>query len=112
MRKAIEEDLFLFQDKIFKIEPLSGQVWPNSTLTVTVSFTPSAALKYSCTAFCNVSCKEGRLVFNLTGQGIGPKAVIIPQDDVDPRDIINIAKKNTFSNQAANSEDDINSFQS
>jgi hypothetical protein len=30
IKKAIEDDLFLFQDKIFKIEPLVGEIWPNS----------------------------------------------------------------------------------
>ena len=30
IKKAIEDDLFLFQDSIFKIEPLVGEIWPNS----------------------------------------------------------------------------------
>lgn len=40
IKKAIEDDLFLFQDKIFKIEPLVGEIWPNSQITITVTFMP------------------------------------------------------------------------
>jgi len=87
IRKAIEDDSLLFQDDIFNIEPIRGEIWPNSALTVTVSFKPLAALNYSCTAFCNISCKEERLVLNLSGEGIGPKAVITPQDDIDLGDV-------------------------
>lgn len=87
IRKAIEDDHLLFQDEIFHIEPSSGQIWPNSALTITVTFEPQAALNYSCTAFCNISCKEERLALNLAGEGIGPKAVITPQDDIDLGDI-------------------------
>jgi hydrocephalus-inducing protein len=73
IRKAIEDDLLLFQDDIFSIEPQSGQIWPNSEMTVTVTFLPRGALHYSCTAFCNISCQEDRLPMHLAGEGIGPK---------------------------------------
>lgn len=93
IRKAIEDDLLLFQDDIFTIEPTKGTIWPNSELTVTVSFKPQAALNYSCTAFCNISCSEERLPLHLAGEGIGPKAVITPQDDIDIGDITITAVK-------------------
>lgn len=40
IKKAIEDDLFLFQDSTFKIEPLVGEIWPNSEITITVTFMP------------------------------------------------------------------------
>lgn len=76
IRKAIEDDLLLFQDDIFNIEPQSGQIWPNSEMTVTVTFLPQGALHYSCTAFCNISCSADRLPLHLSGEGIGPRAYL------------------------------------
>jgi hydrocephalus-inducing protein len=77
IRKAVEEDLMLFQDEIFTIEPLQGKLWPNTEITCCVTFKPQGPLHYSCTAFCNITCSEERLPLNLTGQGIGPKAQLI-----------------------------------
>lgn len=76
IRKAVEEDLMLFQDEIFTIEPLQGKLWPNTEITCCVTFKPQGPLHYSCTAFCNITCSEERLPLNLTGQGIGPKAAL------------------------------------
>lgn len=33
IRKAVDEDLMLFQDEIFNIEPLQGKLWPNTEIT-------------------------------------------------------------------------------
>lgn len=76
IRKAIEDDLLLFQDDIFNIEPQNGEIWPNSEMTVTITFLPQGALHYSCTAFCNISCSADRLPLHLSGEGIGPKAYL------------------------------------
>lgn len=76
IRKAIEDDLLLFQDDIFTVEPQRGQIWPNSEMTITITFIPKAALHYSCIAYCNISCSEERLTLNLSGEGIGPKAFL------------------------------------
>ena len=76
IRKAVDEDLMLFQDEIFNIEPLQGKLWPNTEITCCVTFKPQGPLHYSCTAFCNITCSEERLPLNLTGQGIGPKAAL------------------------------------
>ena len=76
IRKAIEDDLLLFQDDIFNIEPQNGLIWPNSEMTVTVTFLPLGALHYSCTSFCNISCSADRLPLHLSGEGIGPKAYL------------------------------------
>lgn len=80
IRKAIEDDLLLFQDDIFSIEPQQGQIWPNSEMTITLTFVPKGALQYSCIAFCNISCSEERLALNLAGEGIGPKAFLSQTD--------------------------------
>ena len=40
IRKAVEEDMMLFQDEIFSIEPLQGKIWPNTEITCCVTFKP------------------------------------------------------------------------
>lgn len=67
IRKAVDEDLMLFQDEIFSIEPLQGKIWPNTEITCCVTFKPQGPYHYSCTAFCNITCSEERLPLNMTG---------------------------------------------
>ena len=76
IRKAIEEDYLLFEDQIFNIEPLQGQIWPNSEMTVTVTFRPDKALYYRAFAYCNISCSDKRLELTLEGDGRGPSATL------------------------------------
>jgi len=40
IRKAIDDDMLLFQDEIFQIEPQTGEIWPNSKMTITITFIP------------------------------------------------------------------------
>lgn len=40
IRKAVDEDLMLFQDEIFQVEPLEGKIWPNTEMTCCVTFRP------------------------------------------------------------------------
>jgi len=83
IRKAVEEDLMLFQDEIFSIEPLQGKIWPNTEITCCVTFKPQGPYHYSCTAFCNITCSEERLPLNMTGQGKGPQASLsITEQDI------------------------------
>lgn len=83
IRKAVEDDLMLFQDEIFNIEPQRGKIWPNSEIQITVTFCPQSALHYSCIAYCNVTCSEERLPLNLTAIGIGPEAELsFPEYDI------------------------------
>lgn len=74
IRKAVDEDLMLFQDEIFQVEPLEGKIWPNTEMTCCVTFRPQGPYQYSCTAYCNTTCSQDRLALNLSGQGKGPQA--------------------------------------
>ena len=40
IEKAIDDEMLLFRDDIFGIEPLQGQIWPKSEMTITVTFRP------------------------------------------------------------------------
>lgn len=46
IRKAIDDDMLLFQDEIFQIEPQTGEIWPNSKMTITITFIPKSAFNY------------------------------------------------------------------
>lgn len=80
IRKAVEDNLLLFEDNIFRIEPLEGEIWPNSEITITVTFMPVQANTYDCMAYCNISCAEERLPLKLKGEGLGPKAYLTQQE--------------------------------
>ena len=76
IKMAIEEDDLLFEDDIFSIAPQFGSIWPNSEMTVTITFKPKLALKYIHQAYCNISCSDERLKLKLEGEGLGPKAIL------------------------------------
>merc|ERR1711968_90933 len=51
LRRAVQEDALLFADENFSIEPISGEVWVNSELEFTITFSPEHAADYACVAF-------------------------------------------------------------
>ena len=76
LRKEIQEDRLIYDDIIFTIQPQTGSIWPNSEMTITITFKPMAALRYVSDAFCNISCSDERLALHLEGEGVGPKAFL------------------------------------
>jgi hydrocephalus-inducing protein len=76
IRKALEEDTFVFEDDIFSVQPIRGSIWPNSEMVITVIFKPRSALRYTHKGYCNVSCSDERLPLHLEGEGLGPKAFL------------------------------------
>ena len=70
--QLIDADEMLFNDDIVRIEPLEGDVWPNSSAEVTVIFQPDVASDVTRTAFCDVTGREFRLPLRIRGNGIGP----------------------------------------
>ncbi|KAM9301954.1 hydrocephalus-inducing protein homolog [Gastrophryne carolinensis] len=72
-RKVTEADSMLFSDEDFHIEPVEGDVWPNSSVEVSVLFKPRAAQIYQRTVYCDVTGRECRLPLRLRGEGLGPK---------------------------------------
>ncbi|XP_077166200.1 hydrocephalus-inducing protein homolog isoform X2 [Paroedura picta] len=70
---AMYEDPMLFNNKIFTIEPLEGDVWPNSTTEVSVIFRPQEAGMYHRTVYCDISGRETRLPLRIKGEAMGPK---------------------------------------
>nr|KAF6318524.1 HYDIN axonemal central pair apparatus protein [Pipistrellus kuhlii] len=72
-RRLVQADSILFLNNIFTIEPLEGDVWPNSSAEVTVYFNPLEARLYQMTVYCDISGREIRLPLRIKGQGMGPK---------------------------------------
>ncbi|EDL92535.1 rCG51388, partial [Rattus norvegicus] len=72
-RKLVQGNSMLFLDHIFTIDPLEGDVWPNSTAEITVYFNPLEARLYQQTVYCDISGREIRLPLRIRGEGMGPK---------------------------------------
>ncbi|XP_063801928.1 hydrocephalus-inducing protein homolog isoform X2 [Pseudophryne corroboree] len=71
-RRLAENDAALFCDPIFHVEPVEGDVWPNSSVHVTVLFRPLAAKIYQRTVYCDITGREMRLPLRIRGEGLGP----------------------------------------
>ncbi|XP_054435188.1 hydrocephalus-inducing protein homolog [Pteronotus mesoamericanus] len=72
-RGLVQSDSMLFLNNIFIIEPLEGDVWPNSSAEITVYFNPLEAKLYQMTVYCDISGREIRLPLRIKGEGMGPK---------------------------------------
>ena len=74
-KAAVNDDEMVFSDDIVVIEPISGEIWPNSFTTITVMFKPDEAKNYSRMAYCDITGRETRLPLKILGDGVGPKAI-------------------------------------
>ncbi|NXJ80823.1 HYDIN protein, partial [Trogon melanurus] len=72
-RAKVRGDSMLFSDDIFTIEPVEGDVWPNSSAEINVIFKPQEARIYQQTVYCDVSGRETRLPLRVKGEGVGPR---------------------------------------
>lgn len=70
--QLVENDKMLFNDDVIQIEPVEGDVWPNSSFEVNVIFKPREAEICMKTAFCDITGRESRLPLRIRGDGIGP----------------------------------------
>ena len=77
---------FLFEDNVFFLQPIEGDIWPNSSVDVNVVFRPDLAQTYNKIAYCEVTGRESRLPLRLTGVGCGPKV----QLSIETLDVGNI----------------------
>ncbi|VTJ52780.1 Hypothetical predicted protein, partial [Marmota monax] len=54
-RRAVQVDHMLNFNSVFTIEPLEGDVWPNTSAEITVYFNPVEAKCYQQTIYCEIS---------------------------------------------------------
>ncbi|NXA41620.1 HYDIN protein, partial [Eudromia elegans] len=73
LRKMVEEGAGFFSNDIFTIEPMEGEIWPNSTAEINVSFQPREAKIYQQIVYCDVSGCATRIPLLIRGEGIGPR---------------------------------------
>lgn len=71
--QLVNSDNLIFNDDIFHIEPVEGDIWANSSMEVSVVFKPAEARQYTATAFCDITGRENRLPLRLRGDGVGPR---------------------------------------
>ncbi|OXB74069.1 UNVERIFIED_CONTAM: hypothetical protein H355_003132 [Colinus virginianus] len=72
-RAKVQGDSMLFSDDIFAIEPVEGDVWPNSSAEINVIFKPREARLYQQNVYCDISGRETRLPLRIRGEGEGPR---------------------------------------
>ncbi|XP_054152188.1 hydrocephalus-inducing protein-like [Melozone crissalis] len=68
----VQEDSMMFSDDIFFIEPMEGEIGPNCSAGIRVTFKPLDVLGYQSTAYLSISGRESRLPLRLRGEGQGP----------------------------------------
>jgi hydrocephalus-inducing protein len=76
--KQNEAEKFLFQSNFFRIEPLSGELWPHSRLECIVHFSPDFHQLYQEVAYCDLTGKEKRIPLSFRGQGAGALLTMNP----------------------------------
>ena len=74
LKHALMEDDMQFTNDNYEIKPMSGQIWANSEIEVTVTFRPDVSAEYKTTAFLDVVGREQRLPLWVSSTGVGPKA--------------------------------------
>ncbi|CAG2053184.1 unnamed protein product [Timema podura] len=70
--KALDCEEFLFSSRHFSLIPLTGEVWPNAFVDVTIVFNPDEAKDFQTKTYCDVTGLEDRLPLIITGRGLGP----------------------------------------
>ena len=64
---------YAYENTVFFMQPLKGDIWPNSSAEIAIVFKPDKAETYNSVVFCDITGRESRLPLRLTGVGIGPK---------------------------------------
>ncbi|XP_058672256.1 hydrocephalus-inducing protein homolog [Ammospiza caudacuta] len=54
----VQEDPMLFSDDIFFLEPMEGEIGPNCSAEIKVTFKPLEALEYGSVAYCSISVES------------------------------------------------------
>ena len=84
--KHAQSNTYLFEDEVFFISPIEGDIWPNTNTEINIIFKPDFAQLYNRVAFCEITGRESRLPLRLCGLGLGPKV----QFSIETLDVGNI----------------------
>ncbi|XP_069735165.1 hydrocephalus-inducing protein homolog [Phaenicophaeus curvirostris] len=72
-REKVQGDSLLFSNDVFTIDPVEGDVLPDSSVEINVIFKPQEARVYEQTVYCDISGREARLPLHIKAEGIGPQ---------------------------------------
>ncbi|XP_059848459.1 hydrocephalus-inducing protein homolog isoform X2 [Hypanus sabinus] len=81
-RRMVQDDKMLLSDDTLFIEPVEGDVWPNSTTEISIICRPQQAKVFQWTVYCDVTGRETRLPLRIKAEGIGPK-LLLNFDQID-----------------------------
>ncbi|XP_051884712.1 hydrocephalus-inducing protein homolog [Pristis pectinata] len=93
-RRMVQDDKMLLSDDTLFIEPLEGDIWPNSTAEISIICRPQQAKIFQWTVYCDVTGRETRLPLRIKAEGMGPK-LLLNFDQIDMGHII-INSKHTY----------------
>uniref|UniRef100_A0A3Q3MLA1 HYDIN axonemal central pair apparatus protein n=1 Tax=Mastacembelus armatus TaxID=205130 RepID=A0A3Q3MLA1_9TELE len=71
--QAANDHLLALSHSCITVEPVEGEIWPNTTAHFNIVFKPEQAKLYQRTIYCDVAGRESRLPLTIKGEGIGPK---------------------------------------
>ncbi|XP_046889403.1 hydrocephalus-inducing protein homolog [Hypomesus transpacificus] len=72
-RRQLRQDHPALLHSHITVEPLEGDIWPNSSADISIIFKPREATTYQLTLYCDVTGRESRLPLRIKGEGVGPK---------------------------------------
>ncbi|KAI1889973.1 hypothetical protein AGOR_G00168420 [Albula goreensis] len=72
-RRQLRDEVPFFSHDHITLDPLEGDIWPNTTAEVNIIFKPREAKLYHLTVYCDITGRESRLPLRIKGEGIGPK---------------------------------------
>ncbi|XP_053944765.1 hydrocephalus-inducing protein homolog [Cuculus canorus] len=72
-RAKVQGDSMLFSNDVFTIDPVEGDVLPNSSVEINVIFKAREARAYQQTVYCDISGREARLPLHIKAEGMGPR---------------------------------------
>ncbi|CAF0804649.1 unnamed protein product [Didymodactylos carnosus] len=74
-RRQLNNETYLFTDQTFHIDPVEGDIWPNSFIEIQILFKPDVVQSYNRTAWLDLTGREQRLPLQICGISDGPKLV-------------------------------------
>ncbi|KAJ3596857.1 hypothetical protein NHX12_003257 [Muraenolepis orangiensis] len=73
LHRAAQDHLAASLHGCITIEPVEGEIYPNTTAQFTIIFRPEAATVYQHMLYCDVTGRMARLPLSVRGEGLGPK---------------------------------------
>uniref|UniRef100_A0A665UR31 HYDIN/VesB/CFA65-like Ig-like domain-containing protein n=1 Tax=Echeneis naucrates TaxID=173247 RepID=A0A665UR31_ECHNA len=70
---AAKDHLLALSHSCITVEPVEGEIWPNTTAQFNIVFKPEEAKLYQQTMYCDITGRDSRLPLTIKSEGIGPE---------------------------------------